>query len=216
MCVVDEIGVVGRVLQSALAIYGAAYLTTALGAPRFFLDTMSVNTIRERHARSPRMRAELKSWGRTPSDWPRAPWWEAPLNWFTLIAVAVLAYSATYALIAAVPFSWGGYDEDGEWSSARTTLQFTGATIGALFLMERLEKVAEVLVCEPLEKAARKHILDGIRYASGISAETRSDIRARLEKELGRDPERYHDAEAERADRLRLEVLAKLPKVDLR
>jgi hypothetical protein len=159
--------------QSAFGLYGALYVGTAICAPRWFLDTLAINHIQRRRAVGRKVELE--------------PWWTQPWAIFTMLAVGVLIYAAVYAVVAVIPYDWGGHDEDGEWQSLRYTIQVGIGFLGAIGLVGKLENNAEVLVWGPRERKAREAATKAIRYAIGVTPEMRDKIAAAAEKELEPD-----------------------------
>lgn len=127
-----------RILQSAFAIFGALYLVTGILAPSWFLDNISVSKF------------EIAG----------APKWRGVIQLVAaIIGIGVLSYAATYAIISAVPYSWGGYDEDGEWEPLRITLQVIGSIVGPLMFIPKIEDVADALARKKIEILARKSLI---------------------------------------------------------
>lgn len=167
-----------RALQSAFGLYGAVYVSTAIGAPSWFLDTLSVNHLERRSAQRQRAMNMMT---------PKAPWYAMPAAFLTMFAVGVLVYAATYAVVSVVPYDWGSHDEDGEWESIRTTIQYGVGLIGGVGLCLRLEKNAEALVREPLERKARQATTKALRYARGVTPDLKDSVIAAIDKELETD-----------------------------
>lgn len=97
-----------RALQSVFAGYGALYVVSAICWPGWFLDTLAVNHVRGRFDR--RYRREHPN----HMGIYKRPWHEMPLALFTLVAIGILIYSASYAIISIIPFPWGRENEDGD------------------------------------------------------------------------------------------------------
>lgn len=159
-----------RALQSVFAGYGALYVVSSICWPGWFLDTFAVNHVRGRFDRKYRREH--------PNHMSvyKHPWHEMPLALFTLIAIGVLVYSASYAVISIIPFSWGGENEDGEWEGTRQVLQSMIAFYAPIALVGRLEGNAETLVWGPAERKARVALTDAIRFARYLSSEANHSI----------------------------------------
>lgn len=182
--------IIFRALQSALAGYGALYIVSAICWPSWFLDTLAVNHVRGRFDRSYRQRHPNH---RSVSG---HPWYEMPMALVTLLAIGVLVFAASYAIISVVPYSWGSENEDGEWEGARQSLQYMIAFIAPLGLVGRLEANAEVLASAPAERQARRALTDAIRFARHISPEANQRIAKTVDEKL--KPEDATDSFAHR------------------
>jgi hypothetical protein len=130
--------IIARVAQSVLSIYATVYILSAVGLPSFYLRYLSVDELSERKA----------------SKW--RVWLQGA---FTVIAVGVLVYAAAYAIIAAIPYSWGYHDEDDEWYALRDSVRFMLTFFGAISLALGLDQVARALVFAKIEKATRAALL---------------------------------------------------------
>lgn len=170
-----------RALQSIIAGYGALYIVSSIFWPSWFLDTLAVNHVRGRF--------DLKYRREHPNHMSvyKRPWHEMPLALLTLIAIGVLVYSASYAVISIIPFSWGGQNEDGEWEGARQVLQSMIAFYAPIALVGRLEANAETLVWGPAERKARVALTDAIRFARHLSSEANRSIAKSTEQALETD-----------------------------
>jgi hypothetical protein len=115
-----------RVLQTLTALYGVLYVALGIGHPRAFLDHVAIGRLMEPHRKE--------------------RWWFWPVALLVACCVGVLVWSALYAVIAAVPYSWGSHDEDGEWTSSRFYLRSTGTIFGTIALMGGIERNATILV----------------------------------------------------------------------
>lgn len=174
----DAVAYILRGAQSVFAGYGALYVASAIFWPTWFIDNISINHLRERHNR----RDALKHGLRNISN--ARPWYEMPTAILTMISVGVLAYAAAYALIAFVPYSWGGENEDGEWQSARYVCQSTIALWATLALVSRLETNAEALVQGVIERVARQVLTAAIRSSCPPSSDANASILQAVDSEL--------------------------------
>ena len=189
----DSFPIVLRAFQSMFALYGLVYIVSALWWPEWFLDTISVNYIDRRHAKRQGLRNIMPVNG---------PWYSMPAALLTLIAIGVLIYAMTYAVVAVVPYSWGGTDEDGDWHSTRYWLQFSAAFIGSFGLATRLEQNAETLVWGPAERNARQTITQAIRFARHTSPDANDRILQHLEQKLAPEPNKARSFGQDYAERL--------------
>jgi hypothetical protein len=158
----ETLAIVIRLLQSALGSYGALYLISAIFYPGWFLDNLAIIHIDTRAKRK--------------NLFSDSPWYSAPMVFLTWIALGVIFYAATYAIIAFVPYSWGGENDDGVWEGARQSIQYIIAFIAPIGFVERLEANAETIVCEPLERVAREALQQAIRRATGTCPEVRQSV----------------------------------------
>lgn len=186
----DIISYLLRMLQSGLAGYGALYIVSAICWPSWFLDTLAVNHVRGRFNRTYRQRHP------NHRSFSGHPWYEMPMALVTLLAIGVLVFAASYAIISVVPYSWGSENEDGEWEGARQSLQYLIAFIAPSGLVGRLEANAEVLACAPAERQARRALTDAIRLARHISPEANQHIAKTVDEKLA--PEEAADSFAHR------------------
>lgn len=92
--------------QSILGLYGALFVGSAIFAPNWFLNTVAPDNMRRRHRK------------KSMVD-PGTPWWLWLIFIFSMLAVGMLVYAATYIIVAVIPYDWGSTDEDGEWNSLR-------------------------------------------------------------------------------------------------
>lgn len=185
----DGLAIAFRAVQSAFGLYGALHVTTAIAAPRWFLDNLAINTAKERNARRPSMRNVMS---------PGEPWWSMPLTFLKIVAIGVLVYAALDAVVAVIPASWGSANEDGEWESVRGFLQGTGAFFGAIGIGQSLEKNAEVLVWAPLERDARQKLQDVLTDSNVVATDTLRTIRDRVDAKLAPEPNMPRGAEEQR------------------
>lgn len=150
-------------IQSALGIYGAVYFFTSISAPSWFLSNMSVDELDRRSV--PKWRLWLK-FG------------------CTILGLGVLVYAAGYAIVAAIPHSWGSYNEDGEWEYARASLQMTGAFFGAFAIASKSEDNARAIIKSKVESLARRSLVASISNASNSNEAFIVAARAALERDL--------------------------------
>jgi hypothetical protein len=66
-------------------------------------------------------------------------------------------YSASYALIAAIPYDWGSHDEDGEWQSTRDSIRFLITLVGSLYLTFSGDQIARARAVEIFLKSLIMH-----------------------------------------------------------
>ncbi|HQS96362.1 MAG: hypothetical protein B7X90_02830 [Novosphingobium sp. 17-62-19] len=167
-----------RASQSVFAGYGTLYIVAAICWPGWFLDTLAINHVRGRFDR--KYRREHPN----HISIHKRPWHELPLALITLIAVGVLAYSAAYAIVSIIPFSWGSENEDGEWEGARYMIQAMIAFSAPVALVGRLERNAEILVWGPAERKARVALTDAIRFARHLAPEASNNIARSVKQAL--------------------------------
>ena len=182
-------GTIFAVLQSLLAAYGIAYISTAIGAPAWFLDVHSVNRLDD---------------GRTPA-WR---FWVKAIP--TVISVGVVVYSALYALIAAIPFDWGGHTEDGEWQSTRDSIRFFGTIFGTIGLCVQLERIAETLVVAPFERLACNTLADTLRLDQQAHPGVLLRAKDRISKALAGSEFEVRTAATAERDKLRESIMSRL------
>ena len=169
----DEASILLRVLQSVFAIYGFFYIAVSILFPKWFLNNISIEQARARNRfRNPDLM--------TLND----PWYAMPIAFVTLVAIGVVIYSASYGLVAAIPYSWGNANEDGEWESLRRSLQFSVAFVGSIVLTPRVKANAEILVWGPVEREARWALTDSISKLRFSSPEAITAISDSVEQKL--------------------------------
>lgn len=174
----DAVGYILRGAHSAVACYGALYIVSATFWPSWFIDTLAVNHVRGRFDRSYRRKHSNHN-----SGYGR-PWHEVPLALFTLFAIGVLLYSAAYAIVAVVPYSWGGENEDGDWQGTHQYLQYLIAALGTIALVGRIESNAEILAWAASERKARIALTEAIRFARHLSPEANRNIVKSVDQKL--------------------------------
>lgn len=155
-----------QILQSALGIYGAVYLFASICTPSWFLSNMSVDEL-DRRAISK---------------------WRLWLKFgCTILGLGVLFYAASYAIVAAIPHSWGSYNEDGEWEYARTSLQMVGAFFGAFAIATKSEDNARAIVRSKVEGLTRRALVATISNSANSNKAIISAARVALERDLKLD-----------------------------
>lgn len=169
----EDLPTILRALQSALGLYGATYMVTAICVPRWFLETLAVEQLEWRYRNSTRQRNILS---------PGKPWYAFPVIILTMIAVGVVVYAAAYALVAVIPYDWGSLDDNGDWQSARHYIQGMAALLGGIGLVMRLEKTAEILVWGPIERQARQKLAEAVGR-SGVPRELRDVLAEKVNDE---------------------------------
>lgn len=120
-----------RVIQSAIAIYGALFVVSAIFWPRWFLSTFADRL----------ERLSLKSDSML-------------ILWFgtTLFSVGVLIYYALTPIFSVVPTSWGGEDEYGDIVNLRSGLQSVIALFGTSPFVERIICYAKYQVTKDVRR----------------------------------------------------------------
>ena len=114
---------------SIAAIYGVAYLGTALSAPAFFRRHLSIE--RENRFSSFLPRPRTGRWG------------ERVRLGLALVAVAYFLFRASEPLVDFVPFSWGWHDEDGGWFALRDTLRIFITLFATIWALTGAEKAGK-------------------------------------------------------------------------
>jgi hypothetical protein len=180
---------VGRLLQSALSLYAAVYLLSAFGLPAWFLKTLSLNELDRRKV----------------SKW--RVWTQGAV---TVIGVGVLVYSASYALIAAIPYSWGGHDEDGDWQSTRDWVRGVITFIGAIYLSFSMDKIAEALIWQRIERKARASLLTTLVQTYCVPADLLEAAITNLKRDLKIDEYARRDWGTEQQERFTHDLVAQL------
>lgn len=86
----------------------------------------------------------LEAWFSPPrrfGEIDREPRWiRFAIGPWIVIGLGVFVYYAVFPIIDAIPFDWGSYDEEGEWTSTRDYIRFALTLVGMLALMDTLEK----------------------------------------------------------------------------
>lgn len=96
----------------------------------------------------------------------------------------VLLYSAAYAIVAVVPYSWGGENEDGDWQGTHQYLQYLIAALGTIALVGRIESNAEILAWAASERKARIALTEAVRSARHLSPEANQSIAGSVDRKL--------------------------------
>lgn len=168
----DDQQIIMRAVQSLFAAYGAAYVVSAICWPAWFVDTLAIKHLIYRSWLSKRLRDNTRNW------------FVIPLALLKLVAVGVLFYAASFAIISVVPFTWGFVNEEGGWESQRQSFQTILAIVGSLGIAWKLESNAEVLVWGPAERKARNALTDAIRTARHLSPQANQSIAKSVEDKL--------------------------------
>ena len=159
-------GIALLLLQSALGIYGAVYLFTSISTPSWFLTNMSVDELDRRSI----------------------PKWRM---WFkfgcTILGLGVLMYAASYAIVAAIPHSWGSYNEDGEWEYARSSLKMIVAFFGAFAIASKSEDNARAIIKSKVDELARRSLMASISNSVHSHKAFIDAARSALERDLKLD-----------------------------
>jgi hypothetical protein len=147
-----------RGLETRFSLYGAVYLLTAITVPAWFLEYLSLDRFKG--------------------------WKLGVMGFLSLFGLGVLLWAAAYAVIAIIPYSLGSYDEDGDFQPLRDTLRIGISLIGSLGLAATIEKNALVLVYGPIERKAKRALLDSIRDYRAEPERIEHQAHERLLKEL--------------------------------
>lgn len=158
--------IVLRLLQSALAIYGVIYLFASIYTPAWFLGNMSVDELDRR---------AISKW----CLWSKFG--------CTILAFGILIYAASYAIVFAIPHSWGNYNEDGEWEYARTSLQMAAAFFGAFAFATKSEDNARAIIRSKVEGLARRALMATISNSVNSNNAIIGAARIALERNLELD-----------------------------
>ena len=128
------------VIWSGLSIFAVVYIVSGLGFNSFFLRRLSLNELAEGK------KSKFRIWSQ---------------GIVTFIAMSLLIYAATYAIIAAIPYDWGSHDEDGEWSSFRDSARIWITLLGAAYFVFALDEVAKALLQVKIEKLTKFELTRG-------------------------------------------------------
>lgn len=181
--------VIGKVLITMLAAYGSLYLFTAIGAPKWFLTNLALSRADKKHP---------------------TPHWFWPLAIATALALSVLVYAGTYAIVAAVPYSWGGHNEDGDWETTRDSIRGLLTFLGTIGLLSKLDGNAKMLVSMPVERQARLSLQSALRQARIEGQDARGIARRKVSSELAARKFEATNAHTEYRDDVRGEILRDL------
>lgn len=152
-----------RLAQSGLAIYGALYLVTSIAAPSWFLDNFSLDRLEQ------------------PGSARWRVWVKLTL---ILLGTGTLIYAALYAVVAAVPFSFGGYNDDGNWESTRDSIRIAVAIVSTLGIVSAIERNAEATVLFKLERLARRALQEAISNSQLSSPELVTSVTTNVKRAL--------------------------------
>lgn len=177
-----------RVIQSGFATFGLVYLMTAIITPAWFLKWLSIERLDRRSA----------TW---------RVWCQ---GFLTVVAVGVLVYAALYAVISAIPYGWGGENEDGDWEATRDTFRYTATFILTVGASVQLEKNAKILAREPAESLARRVLTEVIVAARTDHPEVIREARQRIDTALTSPEFERRTAAAEERDVVRGRLLDNL------